>query len=146
MKEHVSPDKKLVIAIDGPAGAGKSTVAKAIAQALNYTYIDTGAMYRAVALAVLEAGIRPDDAEPSPSGADVCVSNWSRRRTETVCCLDGADVTETNSHAGSVRRASRWPPCRRAAAHSFEKQRAMARRGGIVMDGRDIGTVVLARR
>lgn len=133
----------LVIAIDGPAGAGKSTVARTVARSLGYLYIDTGAMYRAITLAVLQAGIRPDDqAAVERIAADVTIE-LSPSPTGNRVLLDGEDVTEpirTPEVSDAVSLVAAVPGVRR---HMLAKQRQLAARGAVVMDGRDIGTVVL---
>jgi cytidylate kinase len=121
----------MVIAIDGPAGAGKSTVAKAVAARLGFTYLDTGAMYRAVALA---AGATADDPARVADAAEIEVG-------ERVL-LDGEDVTEAirapEVSAGASRVAA--DPGVRAAL--VRKQQAIVEHGDWVAEGRDIGSVV----
>lgn len=133
----------LVIAIDGPAGAGKSTVARTVARSLGYLYIDTGAMYRAVTLAVLQAGIHPEDrAAVERIAADVTIE-LTPSPTGNRVLLNGDDVTErirTPEVSDAVSPVAAVPGVRR---HMLEKQRQLAARGAVVMDGRDIGTVVL---
>lgn len=117
----------MVIAIDGPAGAGKSTVARAVAAALGFTYLDTGAMYRCVALAELRGAEHPERAE---------ISLGDR------VLLDGDDVTEAIRTPEVSERASQVaarPEVRRAMQ---ERQRALLSDGDWVAEGRDIGTVV----
>lgn len=132
------------IAIDGPAGAGKSTVAKLVAKELGFIYIDTGAMYRAIALKALRDGIDPEDGEGLARLAAVTPVNLKpgpEGRLKVL--LDGEDVTgEIRSPAVSraVSLVARVPAVRK---HLVELQRAMAENGGVVMEGRDIGTVVL---
>lgn len=121
----------MVIAIDGPAGAGKSTVAKAVAAALGFTYLDTGAMYRSVALASLQRGLPASELAPQ-----LKLSLGER------VLLDGEDVTEAIRTPAVSERASQVasePAVRRAMVG--EQQRIMAE-GDWVADGRDIGTVV----
>jgi len=132
----------LVIAVDGPAGAGKSTVARRVAAALNYLYIDTGAMYRAIALAVLEEGVGPDDGaavERLARGLDVeLVPSAAGNRV----LLEGRDVTErirAPEVSAAVSQVAALPGVRR---RMVQLQRRLAAGGGVVMDGRDIGTVV----
>lgn len=135
------------IAIDGPAGAGKSTIGALVAERLGYLFLDTGAMYRAVALAALRRGIDPDDAERLATLArDVRVligpPTVRDGRAYTVL-LDGEDVTWTIRGADVdriVSQVARVPAVRDAM---LEQQRALASRGRVVMVGRDIGTVVL---
>jgi CMP/dCMP kinase len=121
----------MVIAIDGPAGAGKSTVARAVAQRLGFTYLDTGAMYRAVALA---AAGREDEAAAIAARADIRVGDR--------VLLDGRDVTDAirtpEASAGASRVAA--DPGVRAAL--VRKQQAIVEDGDWVAEGRDIGTVV----
>jgi CMP/dCMP kinase len=121
----------MVIAIDGPAGAGKSTVARAVAQRLGFTYLDTGAMYRVVALAAAERGGEPAEVADA---VDIDVG-------ERVL-LDGRDVTsairEPSVSAGASRVAA--DPGVRAAL--VRKQQAIVRHGDWVAEGRDIGSVV----
>jgi cytidylate kinase len=131
--------KNLTIVIDGPAGSGKSTVSRLIAKQLGLTYIDTGAMYRAVALRSHELSVDPADDEGL---ARVCGKITLEFKNEKLF-MDGRDVSESIrtplmdrlSSAVSAR-----PPVRRAM---IDLQRRTARGGGVVMEGRDIGTVVL---
>jgi CMP/dCMP kinase len=120
-----------VVAIDGPAGAGKSTVARAVADALAFTYLDTGSMYRAVALAALERG-----AEPASIAASLKIEPGER------IMLDGRDVTEeirTPAVSEAASQAAADPEVRRAVA---AEQRRLLSVGNWVAEGRDIGTVV----
>ncbi len=137
------------IAIDGPAGAGKSTIGALVAERLGYLFLDTGAMYRAVALAGLRRGIDPDDAPALGSLAReirVAIGPPTVRdgRTYTVL-LDGTDITWDIRSAEIdriVSQVARVPEVRDAMV---AQQRALAERGRVVMVGRDIGTVVLPR-
>ena len=135
------------LAIDGPAGAGKSTVALELARRLGYFYFDTGALYRAVTLAALRRGVPAvDEAALARLVADIHIDVFpptvADGRTQTVL-LDGEDVTwairapEVDRNVSAV---SAQPAVRRAL---LQRQRAVAARGGVIMAGRDIGTVVL---
>lgn len=129
-----------VIAIDGPAGAGKSTVARAVAAKLGLQYLDTGAMYRSVALAALRAGCDPTDAAMV---AEVAV-RVAIEPEGTVVILDGDDVTDairTEEVSRAVSSVAANPDVRR---EMVRRQRAwLAANGGGVLEGRDIGTVVV---
>ena len=127
------------VAIDGPAGAGKTTVARALAERLGWTYVDTGAMYRAVALAVLEEGIDPTDAERTAARAERLAIELSSGGIR----MDGRDVTAPIRTPEVSRAASVVSQHPRVRARLVELQRAEAGRGDVVMEGRDIGTVVL---
>jgi CMP/dCMP kinase len=121
----------MVVAIDGPAGAGKSTVARAVARALGFTYLDSGAMYRAAALALLERG---GAASEAAERADIQLG-------ERVL-LDGRDVTaeiRTPEVSEAASRVAANPKVRRALA---AKQRDLLATGDWVAEGRDIGTVI----
>jgi cytidylate kinase len=128
-----------VIAIDGPAGAGKSTIARRLANRLGFTYIDTGAMYRSVALIAARRGVNTgDDAGLSALAADLKIDLAPPNRV----VVDGEDVTEAIRATEVTAAASvvaAVPGVRRAMV---EKQRAVARTADVVMEGRDIGTVV----
>jgi CMP/dCMP kinase len=128
----------VVIAIDGPAGAGKSTVARGVADALGFTYLDSGAMYRCVALAVLRAGADLADADAVGRIADGVGIEFAG---ETVL-LGGEDVSEairTPEVDVAASRVSVHPAVREAMV---ARQRALIERDGYVAEGRDIGTVV----
>ncbi len=134
---------KKVIAIDGPAGAGKSTIAKAIAQKLVYTYIDTGAMYRAVALAALRAGVAVDDAAGLEAIAAAADIDMQMQGGANRIFLNGEDVTDAVRRPEVGAAASPVSAVGGVREHLVAAQRKLAGRGGVVMDGRDIGTVVL---
>lgn len=136
-------EKKISIAIDGPAAAGKSTVAKRLAEALSYVYIDTGAMYRALTYCALQRGVDVHDEKqlmnvlhdtyielkPSPAGQLVLVN--------------GENVTEEirkNDVTNNVSYVAQHPAVRE---EMVKRQRELGQHGGVVMDGRDIGTHVL---
>jgi cytidylate kinase len=132
----------MIISIDGPSGAGKSTLGRMIARELGYLYIDTGAMYRAVALAVLESNVRLNDAGAVAAVAEKADIKLEGDPDSLRVSLNGRDVseeirTEEVSHAASV--ISTIPEVRRTLV---ERQRKMGKRGRVVLDGRDIGTVV----
>ena len=129
-----------VIAIDGPAGAGKSTAARRLAAALGFTYVDSGAMYRAVGLAARRLGIDPDDAA---AVADLVAQvTFVADPKGTRVLLDGTDVTADLRAADAGVWASRIATHALVRERLVERQRALAADGAIVMDGRDIGTVV----
>ena len=133
---------KRVIAIDGPAGAGKSTVAKIVAEKLGYTYIDTGAMYRGVAWKALHQSQEATDEDILQAVHDIDVRLACTERGTRVT-VDGMDVTHeirTPEVTHIVSRVAALGPVREKMV---ELQRAMAANGAVVMDGRDIGTNVL---
>jgi len=121
----------VVVAIDGPAGAGKSSVARAVASELGFTYLDSGAMYRAVALAALERGMDPAEVAPQ-----VRISLGDR------VLLDGNDVTETIRQPSISEAASRAAADPAVRAAMVAEQRRLLSCGEWVAEGRDIGTVV----
>jgi cytidylate kinase len=126
------------LAIDGPAGAGKSTVARAVADALGWDYIDSGAMYRAVALAALDAGIDLDDADAiSDLAESVTVSNDGN--VTTVEGVDVSDRIRSPEVSAAAAIVARYPRVRKALVNV---QRDAAERSPVVMEGRDIGTKV----
>ncbi len=132
-------EEGLIIAMDGPAGSGKSTVSKEIAAKLGYQYIDTGAMYRAVAVRSNELGIEPDDDE----GLERLCDEIKIEFIDGNITVDGRDLSKkirTPLADGLSSKVSSRKPVRRAM---IDLQRKMAAIGGVVMEGRDIGTVVL---
>ncbi|GIM48215.1 cytidylate kinase [Collibacillus ludicampi] len=135
--------KRLRVAIDGPAGAGKSTVAKRVAQRLGILYVDTGAMYRALTLKVIRNHIDFSDRDMVTDLAERTQILLQNSPSGQLVILDGEDVTEeirTPSVTRAVSVISAIPGVRK---HMVVKQRALASRQGVVMDGRDIGTYVL---
>ena len=131
----------MIIAIDGPSGSGKSTLGRMLARALNLLYIDTGSMYRAVALAAIEAQIDPKDAEAVTALANEIDIDLEGDPDSLTVLLDGRDVTEqirTENVTAMSSVVSSIPGVRRAMV---ARQRRMGKRGA-VLNGRDIGTVV----
>jgi cytidylate kinase len=139
--------KRPVVAIDGPAGAGKSTVTRLVAERLGYLLVDTGALYRAVALAVARAGVRFEDEERVGELAeglarDEAVRVQSSSSGGMLVFLGGEDVStkiRTQELGQGASIVSAQPRVRQAL---LELQRAAGRDGGVVLEGRDIGTVV----
>lgn len=131
------------IAIDGPAGAGKSTIAKRVAKELGYVYVDTGAMYRALAVFFLKQGLTPQDPEKI---AEVCkqaeVSIGYENGVQQVY-LNGENVTGLLREEAVGNMASVSSAIKEVRAQLLELQRELARTKDVVMDGRDIGTNIL---
>ncbi|MCY0864901.1 MAG: (d)CMP kinase [Sulfobacillus sp.] len=136
--------KSAVIAVDGPAGAGKSTVARLLADRLGYLYLDTGAMYRALAYKALSEGIDlRDEAELAELLNQTTIELYPKGHGQVTVMMDGQDVTghlRTPEVNASVAVVAGFPLVRR---EMVLRQRDLARHGGVVMDGRDIGTFVL---
>lgn len=141
-----SPDHDsapLIVAIDGPSGVGKSTVARRLAERLGVPVLDTGAMYRAAALAVLEAGIDPDDADRALAhavAADVGVARVTDGDLEIT--LDGVPVNQRIRTPDVTEATSKLAVHRELRQRMVALQRAAAAVHGAVVEGRDIGTVV----
>lgn len=131
------------IAIDGPAGAGKSSIARAASAKLGYLYVDTGALYRTVALGVLRAGLQPSEAEDIVALLPTLSVTLKFVDGEQRVFLNGEDVSEDirlPEVSGAASTVSAIPAVREFL---FELQQSLARENNVLMDGRDIGTVVL---
>ena len=130
----------IVVAIDGPAGAGKSTASRALAQRLGWGYVDTGAMYRAVAVLAAERGIGLDD--DAALGRFVAGLSFELRDGGTALAVDGRDVSAAIRRPDAGELASRVSTRPVVRERLVALQRALGAAGGVVMEGRDIGTVV----
>ena len=131
------------IAIDGPAGAGKSTVARRAAEKLGFIYVDTGAMYRAIALYLIRQGIAPEEKEAIAKeceGADVSITY---QNGEQVVSLNGENVNGLISTDEVTRMSSAASAVPAVRARLLDLQRGLAVRNNVLMDGRDIGTCIL---
>lgn len=131
------------VAIDGPAGAGKSSVAKAVAAKTGFIYVDTGALYRTVALYVIKNGIDSDDAEAverALPGIEVGLEYVDGLQHMFLCGEDVSDKIRTNDVSMMASKTSAYPAVRKFL---FSLQTGMAEKYNVIMDGRDIGTVVL---
>ncbi len=135
--------RELTIAIDGPASSGKGTVARRVAETLGYAYVDTGAMYRAVGLAALRAGVSPTDPGPTAEIARGLhfAFDWHKGQLRIIVDREDVSAAIRNEAVGKAASAVAVHPGVRAAL--LQTQRDLGAGGGVVMDGRDIGTVVL---
>ena len=135
--------KKIAIAIDGPAGAGKSSISKVVANELGYLYIDTGAMYRGVTWAVLDSQIDVNDQKAVE--ALLPSLNLTLEPTATACkvFVKGKDVTSLIRQQQINENVSKIASYKGVRQYLVERQQAMAAVGGVILDGRDIGSVVL---
>lgn len=134
--------RKLVIAIDGPAASGKSTTAKLVARKLSYLHVDTGAMYRAVTVKVLRAGLPLDDRRGIGKLMESTRVELRGANGELRVLLDGEDVSDEIRSVAVTEAVSAVSSLREVRQAMVREQRALGRMGGIVLEGRDIGTVV----
>jgi len=137
MNGTIDAQRRLVIAIDGPSGAGKGTIARAVARQLGYRHVDTGAMYRAIAWLARERQVHTGN-----EGAVAAIAESARLDVGERVVIDGHDVTaaiRTPEMDRAAAEVARMPGVRRVLV---ARQHALAEGGGIVMEGRDIGTVV----
>jgi len=135
--------QKLIIAIDGPAASGKSTTAREVAQILNYLYIDTGAMYRALTLEVLNRNISENNENDVVKVAKEAKIHLNPGTNGPRTLLNGVDVSEKIRLPEITRIISTISAYKEVREIMKIKQRELAKNNGVVMDGRDIGTVVL---
>jgi cytidylate kinase len=134
--------KPFIIAIDGPSGAGKSTLGRRLARELGLLYIDTGAMYRAVAVAAADAGVSTSDREALAEVARRSSIRLEGDPDSLHVLLNGRDVSAEIRGEGVGREASVVSTVPAVRRELVRRQREMGERGGVVLDGRDIGTVV----
>lgn len=135
-------ERRLIIAIDGPAGSGKSTTARLLAKRLGYMYLDTGAFYRALTLKVLDAGVLPEDSASILQLAEKMKIEMQPLEDKNRVLLDGREVTQMIREPAVTNAVAPIAANPQVRAIMVEKQRAIGRNGGVVMEGRDIGTVV----
>lgn len=141
----MSKKKRLTIAIDGPSGAGKSTAAKALARRLGYVVIDTGAMYRSVALRIKEESISPEDERAVKQLASSLHITFIIEGERTLISCDGKDMTDLIRTPEISRLASTISKQEEVRKAMVKRQREMGREGGVILEGRDIGTVVFPK-
>jgi len=137
-----SKRKRLTIAIDGPSGAGKSNVARSLARRLGYVYIDTGAMYRSLALRVKGRGVSPEDELALKRLALSLHIRFATEGEETRVFCEGEDITGAIRTPEISRLASSISKQKGVREALVQMQREMGKEGGVVLEGRDIGTVV----
>jgi len=137
-----TPEKRLTIAIDGPSGAGKSTVARALSKRLGYLYIDTGAMYRSVALRAKEKGISLENEFALGQLASSLHITFITEGEQTHIFCDGEEMTEAIRTPEISRLASSISRQKGVREALVRMQREIGKDGGVILEGRDIGTVV----
>lgn len=134
----------VAIALDGPAGAGKSSIAKRAAKALDFIYVDTGALYRTIGLAATRKGVEPKpSAEVEKLLSEITVDLTFNDKGEQIVLLDGEDVSGLIRTPEASMAASKISAVPSVRAYLLDLQRNMAKSHNVIMDGRDIGTVVL---
>ena len=134
--------KKPVVAIDGPAGSGKTTVARLVADLLGYSLVDTGALYRCVALAARRLGVEAGDGKRVGQVTAGIQVHFREEQDAQRVILDGEDVTDAIREPDISQCASRVSAHPEVRKELLGKQRELGRQGGVVLEGRDIGTVV----
>lgn len=135
----------LIVAIDGPSGAGKSTLAKSIAKELGFTYLDTGAMYRALALKAIRQGLDLTEEGKVAALARATDIDLVEKNGAVAVLLDGADVAGLIRTPEVSQMASKISALKVVRQRLLELQRALGERGSVVAEGRDIGTVIFPR-
>lgn len=134
----------VAIALDGPAGAGKSSIAKRVAKVLDFIYVDTGALYRTIGLAATRKGVDPKPSEEVEKLlSEITVDLNFNDKGEQIVLLDGEDVSEFIRTPEASMMASKISAVPSVRAYLLDLQRNMAKAHNVIMDGRDIGTVVL---
>ena len=132
----------MIIAIDGPAATGKSTTAKLVAQKLGFTYLDTGAMYRCVALSVLKHGIHLDDKQNLLLLLDTIDIQFKKSESKNLVFLNGEDVSDHIRKTEVTNHVSAVSSIKEVRSFLVENQRKIAKSNDCVVEGRDIGTIV----
>ena len=131
------------VAIDGPAGAGKSTIAKLVAKEKGYVYVDTGAMYRALAIHFIKKGLKPQDTELIKAACEDAEVTLQYENGIQQVYLNGENVTSMLREEAVGNMASVSSAIKEVRAQLLELQRELAKSKDVVMDGRDIGTNIL---
>ena len=136
-------NRRISVAIDGPAGAGKSSISKVVAKKLGYLYIDTGAMYRGITWALLNAGISIDDVDAVEAALSKIQLELRVEETGLSVWVNGIDVSQDIRTQYVTSHVSQVAAQKAVRTKLVEMQRHMASEGGVILDGRDIGSVVL---
>ena len=142
-KEESNMNRRISVAIDGPAGAGKSSISKVVAKKLGYLYIDTGAMYRGITWALLNAGISIDDVDAVEAALSKIELELRVEETGLSVWVNGTDVSQDIRTQYVTSHVSQVAAQKAVRTKLVEMQRHMASAGGVILDGRDIGSVVL---
>ena len=136
-------NRRISVAIDGPAGAGKSSISKVVAKKLGYLYIDTGAMYRGITWALLNAGVSIDDEDAVEAALSKIQLELRVEETGLSVWVNGTDVSQDIRTQYVTSHVSHVAAQKAVRTKLVEMQRHMASAGGVILDGRDIGSVVL---